>query len=240
MARMPRIIVPGQALHVIQRGNNRQVVFFADEDYQYYLDVLAENAANTGCQVHAYVLMTNHTHLLLTPASEESVSRMIQGIGRKYVRYINKMYRRSGTLWEGRFKSALIDSDRYLLTCSRYIELNPVRASMVNHPTEYRWSSHHGNALGRFDKSISSHEIYLKLGRSDEARQEAYRALFNMSIDVEDLELIREATQQCTVIGNDRFQEEIAQALRRRVVKLGHGGDRKSEEFGGISSVLTP
>ena len=125
MARMPRIIVPGQALHIIQRGNNRQAVFFADEDYQKYLEVLAENSVGTGCQLHAYVLMTNYIHLLLTPESEESVSHKMQGIGRKYVRYVNKMYRRSGTLWEGRFKSALIDTDRYLLTCSRYIELNP-------------------------------------------------------------------------------------------------------------------
>lgn len=240
MARMPRIIVPGQALHVIQRGNNRQAVFFADEDYQYYLDVLAENAANTGCQIHAYMLMTNHTHLLLTPASENSVSRMMQGIGRKYVRYINKIYRRSGTLWEGRFRSALVDSDRYLLTCSRYIELNPVRASMVNHPEKYRWSSYHGNALGKVDRCISPHDIYLTLGREDEARQEAYRGLFNTTIDAKELELIREATQQCTVIGNEKFQEEIAHALKRRVIKLGHGGDRKSEIFGEISSVLTP
>lgn len=146
---MPRIIVPGQALHVIQRGNNRQAVLFADEDYQKYLEVLAENAQSTGCQLHAYVLMTNHIHLLLTSESEESVSRLIQGIGRKYVRYINEVYRRSGTLWEGRFKSALIDSDRYLLTCSRYIELNPARAGMVNRPAEYRWSSYHVNGLGR-------------------------------------------------------------------------------------------
>jgi len=202
--------------------------------------VLAENAANTDCQVHAYVLMTNHTHLLLTPASEDGVSRMMQGIGRKYVRYINKMYRRSGTLWEGRFRSALVDSDRYLLTCSRYIELNPVRASMVNHPAKYRWSSYHGNALGKFDRCISPHELYLRLGRSDQARQEAYRCLFSVNIDAKDLELIRDATQQCIVIGNDSFQEEIAHALKRRVVKHGHGGDRKSEKFDEVSSVLTP
>lgn len=240
MARMPRIIIPGQALHVIQRGNNRQAIFFADEDYQYYLEVLAENAANTGCQVHAYVLMSNHVHLLLTPESEDSVSRLMQGIGRKYVRYINKMYRRSGTLWEGRFRSALVDSDRYLLTCSRYIELNPLRANMVNHPDEYRWSSYHGNAQGSVDKCISPHDIYLRLGRADEIRRDAYRELFNTTIDTKDLEFIREATQQCTVIGNDKFQEEIAHALKRRVVKLGHDGDRKSEVFGEASSVLTP
>lgn len=238
MARMPRIIVPGQALHVIQRGNNRQAVFFADEDYQKYLEVLTENATSAGCQLHAYVLMTNHIHLLLTPEHEAGVSRMMQGIGRKYVRYVNKMYRRSGTLWEGRFKSALIDSERYLLTCSRYIELNPVRAGMVNHPAEYRWSSYHANGLGVNGRSISPHNTYLRLGRSGPTRQAAYRALFDDAIDAKEIALIRDATQQCTVIGNTRFQEEITQALKRRVIKLGHGGDRKSEGFEAVSSVL--
>ena len=148
MARLQRIVVPGQALHIVQRGNNRQAVFFAEEDYLFYLDSLGRAAENTGCQIHAYVLMSNHVHLLVTPQSEEGPSRLMQSVGRSYVRYVNAAYRRSGTLWEGRFKSALIDSERYLLVCSRYIELNPVRARMVERPDDYRWSSYRANALG--------------------------------------------------------------------------------------------
>ena len=148
MARFPRIVIPGQALHIIQRGNNRQPCFFADDDYRYYLDSLKEAAVRCGAQVHAYVLMTNHVHLLLTPESVQTPSLLLQSVGRRYVRYVNHGYRRSGTLWEGRYKSTLIDSDRYLLTCSRYIELNPVRARMVGRPGDYIWSSFRSNTGG--------------------------------------------------------------------------------------------
>ncbi len=148
MARRPRMVIPGQPLHIVQRGNNRQAVFFAEQDYLTYLECLRDAAFQQGCWVHAYVLMTNHVHLLLTPTQETNLSRCIQAVGRKYVRYINGHYRRSGTLWEGRFKSAMIDSAQYLLACYRYIELNPVRANMVEHPQHYRWSSFHANAMG--------------------------------------------------------------------------------------------
>ena len=132
MARLPRIVIPGQALHLIQRGNNRQATFYADKDYRFYLECLQDASAHHGCAIHAYVLMTNHVHLLLTPRAERAASLLMQSVGRRYVRYVNHAYQRSGTLWEGRFKSTLIDSERYLLTCSRYIELNPVRAGMVD------------------------------------------------------------------------------------------------------------
>lgn len=231
MARLPRIIIPGQPQHVIQRGNNRQAIFFAEMDYLKYLDVLRCSAAAQKCHIHAYVLMTNHVHLLLTPDREDSLSLMMQAVGRQYVRYMNKQYRRSGTLWEGRFKSALIDSGRYFLTCSRYIELNPVRANMVKAPGDYRWSSYRVNAHGLKNSWIMPHKLYIALGETGEDRQSSYRALFQAHVDAESLQLIRESTRQNTIIGDGRFQDEIQAMLKRRVFKHGHGGDRKSEQF---------
>jgi len=224
-------VIPGYPLHVIQRGNNRQAVFYAEEDYLKYLETLRQSAEATDCHIHAYVLMTNHVHLLVTPAGKENLSIMMQSLGRHYVSYINRLYRRSGTLWEGRFKSALIDSERYLLTCSRYIELNPVRAEMVKGPGEYRWSSYRANGLGRNDDLVKPHSLYEQLGNTKESRQKAYRGLFRSHIGADTLQLIRENTQQNTIIGDSRFQEEIQVMLKRRVMKQRHGGDRKSEQF---------
>lgn len=231
MARLPRIVVPGQALHIIQRGNNRQPCFFADDDYRFYLDCLSDAARRHGAQMHAYVLMTNHVHLLLTPDRESTPPTLLQSVGRRYVRYVNQVYRRSGTLWEGRYKSTLIDSDRYLLTCSRYIELNPVRAAMVAHPGDYPWSSFRGNAAGAEGPNLSPHPLYLALGDSPAARGQAYRALFDRHLDSQAVRAIREATEAGAVLGNNRFKEEIEAVLNRRVVRLPHGGDRKSETF---------
>ena len=138
MPRRPRLILPGVPLHLIQRGNNRQLCFFADEDYQAYLGWLKEYAEKSGCAVHSYVLMTNHVHLLLTPETATSVGQLMKRLGQRYVQYVNRTYRRSGTLWEGRYRSCLTQEEDYLLACSRYIELNPVRANMVAHPADYR------------------------------------------------------------------------------------------------------
>lgn len=231
MARLPRIVVPGQALHIIQRGNNRQPCFFADEDYRYYLDCLKDTTTRFGGRLHAYVLMTNHVHLLLTPEFTETPAMMLQSVGRRYVRYINQVYRRSGSLWEGRYKSTLIDSDRYLLTCSRYIELNPVRARMVDNPGDYRWSSFVGNADGKLDPCLAPHAVYMALGQTPATRCQVYRALFDRHIESRDLAVIREATETGTVLGNDRFKNHIEKILRRRVGRESHGGDRKSGAF---------
>ncbi|MDJ0892576.1 MAG: transposase [Gammaproteobacteria bacterium] len=231
MARLPRIVVAGQPLHIIQRGNNRHVIFFADDDYHRYLGDLRLAARRCACAVHAYVLMTNHVHLLVTPEDTEGPSRMMQAIGRRYVRYVNQRYRRTGTLWEGRFKSALIDSDAYLLACSRYIELNPLRARMVRYPREYRWSSYPHNAYGATDAALSEHPLYRSLAASPEGRQAAYRALFEHDLDNAILNTIRSGTEKGDVIGNDQFRARIQQALQRQVVHLRHGGDRKSQAF---------
>jgi putative transposase len=142
MARLPRYTLPGQPQHVILRGNNRSIIFAADEDYRFFLDCLGDAATRHGCVIHAYVLMTNHVHLLITPEHEGSIGKALQSVGRRYVQYFNYTYQRTGTLWEGRYKATLIDSESYLLTCYRYIELNPVRADMVPHPRDYLWSSY--------------------------------------------------------------------------------------------------
>ena len=149
MARLPRLVIPGQPQHVIVRGNNRSEIFCVEADYRFYLEKLKLACEKHGCQVHAYILMTNHVHLLITPLEASSLSKTLQTLGRYYVQYFNYRYRRTGTLWEGRYKAALIDSDAYLLTCMRYIELNPVRAGMVADPSEYPWSSYPFNALGQ-------------------------------------------------------------------------------------------
>ncbi len=138
MARLPRLVLPGQPHHVIQRGNNRSAIFFNEADYHFYLECLGAAIATYKAEIHAYVLMTNHVHLLVTPSSGEAIGRVMQSVGRRYVRYVNTVYRRTGTLWEGRFRSSLIDSDRYLFTCMRYIELNPVRAGIAGSPQDYR------------------------------------------------------------------------------------------------------
>lgn len=151
MARPPRLEIPGVPLHVIQRGNNRAACFFGDIDRRFYLRCLAQSAVRRGCEIHAYVLMTNHVHLLVTPSEAGAVGAMLQDVGRRYVRVINTLHNRTGTLWEGRFKSSLVDTETYLLSCHRYIELNPVRAGIVTHPAAYPWSSYQHYAAGKIN-----------------------------------------------------------------------------------------
>ncbi len=231
MARMPRITCPGLPHHVIQRGNNRSAIFFDEKDRHVYLNGLGEAMQKYGCKLHAYVLMTNHAHLLLTPESESSISQMVQSLGRRYVRYINTTYHRSGTLWEGRFKSSVVQSERYLLTCYRYIELNPVRAGMVNLPQAYRWSSYARNGLGHKNKYIEPHKEYLRLGGDEKERCAAYRALFPHHINPEALREIRDSANRNLILGSDSFMNEVEARLKRRVRLYPHGGDRKSDKF---------
>ena len=233
MARLPRSVVSGQPVHVIQRGNNRQAAFFAAADYRRYMNSLSVAAERTVCAIHAYVLMTNHVHLLITPATPASLSQLMQAVGRRYVRYLNAAHKRTGTLWEGRFKSAVIDSDRYLLTCMRYIELNPVRARMVDEPGDYRWSSFASNALGESDPIITPHPLYEALADDPNARRVAYRSLFQGSGGIEEDALfsIRSGTEAGVPIGDNCFRARIGTLLNRRVEKLSHGGDRRGEQF---------
>ncbi len=231
MARLPRFVIPGQPQHVIQRGNNRGIIFTHDEDYRFYLKSLHDACAEHQCVVHAYVLMTNHVHFLMTPNLENSISKVMQSLGRRYVQYYNYTYCRTGTLWEGRYKATLIDSEQYLLTCSRYIELNPVRANMVRHPSEYPWSSYHYNALGKEDPLISPQLLYKRLGRSPGERQKTYRQLFRTRLAESAIEEIREATNKSWVLGSDRFKAKIEKLTARQTAPKARGGDRKSESY---------
>jgi putative transposase len=173
--------------------------------------------------------MTNHVHMLVTPMTTQGVSQMMQALGRRYVYYINKSYKRTGTLWEGRFKSSLIDSDGYLLTCMRYIELNPVRAAMVNHPGEYKWSSYHANAQGYKDSLIESHPLYSALGNTPSKRQHAYCELFRLHIDDELIHEIRESLNHELVLGRSHFKDRIEEITKRQV-RLGYPGRPSIEE----------
>lgn len=215
MPRRARLSVAGIPWHIIQRGNNRSVCFYAEEDYQFYLLHLKELADKFGCAVHAYVLMTNHVHLLLTPEKKESVSLLMKNLGQRYVQYINRTYRRSGTLWEGRYKSCLTQTEDYVLACYRYIELNPVRASMVDHPRDYNWSSYKTNAEGVVSDLIKPHDEYLKIDRNDNKRRKNYRGLFNAHIEQSIINDIRIATNGNYVLGNTYFKEQITEALGR-------------------------
>ena len=231
MARLPRLNIPGIPQHVIQRGNNKQASFFSDKDYAVYLDKLKLYSEKYSVAVHSYVLMTNHVHLLMTPETEKGVSQLMQSLGRSYVRYINQTYDRSGTLWEGRYKSTLVDSDNYFLTVSRYMELNPVRAGMVAHPAEYTWSSYQYNALGKPVELITRHFLYQGLAKTDKTRQKRYTALFDKIIPDYTLEEIRNSINRAWVLGDGRFKRQIEKQTGRRASPLARGGDRKSEEY---------
>lgn len=231
MPRRPREFVPGIPIHLIQRGNDRSVCFFTDRDYIIYLDKLRESSESHNVAIHSYVLMTNHVHLLCTPSDIYGPSRMMQGLGRYYVRYINSSYKRTGTLWEGRFKASIVNSEQYLLTVSRYIELNPVRAQMVEHPAEYPWSSFRHNALGKKIRLITPHPLYLSLGGTDKQRQHRYRALFDQQIPNYTLEEIRNATNKAWVLGNGKFKQQIEKQLGYALPPHPRGGDRKSKRY---------
>ena len=208
--------VAGLPVHIIQRGNNRQACFYAEADYQFFLHHLSELAKRFKCEVHAYVLMTNHIHLLLTPNLAGAPSWLMKLLAQRYVQYINKTYRRSGTLWDGRFRSGFVQDSRYLLACYRYIELNPVRANMVKHPIEYPWSSYAANAAGKSLPWLTPHGEYLALGSDEGKRQAAYRGLFESELDQQLLGDIRMSVHGGYVIGSSRFREEIENALKRR------------------------
>lgn len=229
MARLPRFFVPGQPLHIIQRGNNREPTFASDDDYHLYLECLKDAAATHGLAIHAYVLMTNHVHLLASPESETSLPKTLQSVGRRYVQYFNHTHGRTGTLWEGRYKATLIDTEPYLFTCMRYIEMNPVRAGMVDHPGDYPWSSYRANAQGDASELLTPHSLYRRLGKTVTERQAAYRQLFRAQLSKADVGAIREATNKAWALGNDRFRAKIETLSGRRASPLPKGRPRLSE-----------
>lgn len=209
MARRPRPDLAGIAQHVVQRGNNRMPCFLDDDDRQYYLQRLLEALPRFGCSLHAYVLMSNHVHLLLTPHEVGAVSRLMHTFGRNYAGLFNGRHGRTGTLWEGRYKACLVESSAYLLACSRYIELNPVRAWMVADPADYPWSSYRANALGHADPLLTPHGTVLALGPGEVARRERYRALFASAMPEGWVDDIRRHLRQQRAFGSDRFQARV-------------------------------
>ena len=195
MSRPLRICVPGIPLHVVQRGNNRQPCFLHHGDYRRYLRLIGKSADRYDVQIHAYVLMTNHVHLLITPGRSESASKLMQSLGSSYVRCFNRIHGRTGTLWEGRFRSFPIESEFYLFACYRYIELNPVRAGMVHAPEDYPWTSYHANALGAENALITPREEWTDLGRTDTERTDSYRMLFDTPMDDETITQLRDGVR---------------------------------------------
>ncbi len=209
MTRPPRLDIAGIPQHVVQRGNNRLPCFLDDEDRQRYLQCLRQALLRFGCQLHAYVLMSNHAHLLLTPHEMGALARLMHTFARNYAGLFNGRHQRTGTLWEGRYKACLVDSGRYFLACSRYIELNPVRAWMVAQPEDHPWSSYAANATGRVDPLLTPHPEYLALGADPTARASAYRALFADALPDELIAEIRSYLQQQKVLGTDRFRSWV-------------------------------
>lgn len=217
MARLPRLVVPNQPHHIIQRGNDRQLIFRDADDYAIFLVRLREAAKQYKVAIHAYVLMSNHLHLLASPSDQEGLSRMMQWVGRHYVPYFNKKYGRTGTLWEGRFRATVLDSERYFMVCSRYIELNPVRAGIVADPSEYPWSSH-GHHVGlKSDPVITDHPLYWALGNTPFEREAAYRGLCEQPLTGEDVRALSEATRKGWALGSEQFKFALEKNANRRV-----------------------
>jgi putative transposase len=223
MARLPRLSVPGYPHHVIQRGNNRQAIFSTPADYRLLLDLIVENAKKFDVDVHAYVLMSNHFHLLATPEAADGLPQMMQAVGRRYVRYFNDAQGRTGTLWEGRYKSTLIQTDRYLMACMAYIDLNPVRAGLVAQALDYPWSSH-GHYIGQqADRLITPHALYWELGNTPFAREAAYAELVNAGVGVEQQQALTKATLSGWALGEADFVKDLQKKTERRVNKVAAG-----------------
>ena len=223
MPRKPRVSLAGVAEHVIQRGNNRQAIFACEDDMKAYVTWLKQYSKKYKVAIHAWVLMTNHVHILCSPSSHSAISQMMQSLGRMYVMFFNKSYKRSGTLWEGRYRSCLVQNEEYLLVLYRYIELNSVRAGMVQDPSEYSWSSYQCNALGKQSDLLTAHPIYLSINEDAKLRQAAYRALFTHHVEPTLIEDIRKATNKGLALGRESFKFRVQTLSGRSVVERKRG-----------------
>jgi putative transposase len=226
--RQLRYFLPDIPQHVVIRGVDRQATFFAPDDYALFVEALGDSAHDSGCLMHAYVLMTNHVHLLLTPLEARSIPRLMQGLGRYYVQALNRRYQRTGPLWQGRYKACLVQADDYFLACQQYVELNPVRAGMVSDPAHYPHSSYRSHALGTYNALLTNHDCYNALGRSSIDRGIAYRRTFEATLDRPLVERIREMTNACRVLGNEKFTTQIEEMMQRRVRPAKMGRPKKS------------
>jgi len=219
MARQPRLTVPGYAHHIIQRGNNRQAIFTTSADYELLLDLLHEHAARQQVAIHGYVLMSNHFHLLATPETVEGIPRMMQAVGRRYVRTYNLRQQRTGTLWEGRYRSTLIQTERYLLACMAYIDLNPVRAGLVADPADYPWSSHHHYIGRRVDRLITPHGLYWEMGNTPFARDQSYGDMVRAGIGQDQQRALTDSALRGWALGEPDYVAELQRRTERRVAK---------------------
>lgn len=216
MARLPRVVLQGMPQHVIQRGTARCNIFHDDRDRRFFLACLTQASSTYRCDVHAYVLMTNHVHVLLSPRGEQGLSKMMQVVGTRYVQYFNSRYSRIGALWQGRYKASIVDSDGYFFICTRYIELNPVRAGIVRQPGEFPWSSYGHNVLGRTDPLVREHSLFDSLGHTPRDRRAAYAEMFAGVIDDRTLQMIRESANKGWALGDDEFRKRVEAATRRQ------------------------
>jgi putative transposase len=223
MARHPRLVLPNQPHHVIQRGNDRQLIFRDQEDYQRFLGWLKESARFYSVAIHSYVLMPNHLHLLATPADSEGLAQMMQKLGRFYVPWFNNKYERFGGLFQGRFRTSLVDSDRYFLACSRYIELNPVRAHLAASPLDYPWSSYAHHAGTRVDPIVTDHALYWALGNTPFQREAAYIDLAQQGLSSDELELINASVLKGQPLGSDTFKAELERKTKRQILPAKRG-----------------
>jgi len=231
MPRSARIVLPHTPHHIVQRGHNRQTVFVSDDDYNYYRENLIDFKREFGCRIYAYCLMTNHVHLIVDPGKNpESLSLLMKRIAGRQTRYVNKLEDRSGSLWEGRYKSSIISTEEYLPACSRYIELNPLRAGMVTDPAEYKWSSYGFKILGKKDLVVDLHPSYFALGKNEQERQKAYAEYVLGTVPEYEIKLIRDALQRGQLTGNDRFRIEIEKKFGVRISNKKPGRPRKAQE----------
>ncbi len=229
MPRQPRFWYPGAVLHVIQRGNNRTSVFVDDEDRVRYIDDLYDASCKHDVAIHAYVLMTNHVHLLASPSQAYAMPRMMQTVGRRYVGRFNRIHDRTGTLWEGRYRAAVVDTDPYFFACMRYVELNPVRAGIVETPAEFRWSSHRANAFGEPDALVTHHSAYAALGDAVPLRRDAYSRMFATPLSDKELDSIRDATQFQWALAGESARRTMEALTGRRTARLPMGRSRGDE-----------
>jgi putative transposase len=230
MPRTARIVLPHTPHHIVQRGHNRQTVFASDEDYKYYLENLITFKREFGCRVYAYCLMTNHMHLVVDPGkNSESLALLVKRLAGRQTRYINKLENRSGSLWEGRYKSSIISLKEYLPACCRYIELNPLRAGLVTDPADYRWSSYRAKVLGEHDPVVDFPPFYMALGDTEVEKQQAYKDYVLGTVPEKEIMFIREALQRGQLTGSDLFREEIEKKIGIRISNKKQGRPRKKK-----------
>jgi putative transposase len=231
MPRLNRIILAHAPHHIVQRGHNRQAVFVSDDDYNYYRENLIEFKREFDCRIYAYCLMTNHVHLVIDPGDNpESLSLLMKRVAGRQTRYVNKLEKRTGSLWEGRFKSSIIATREYLPACCRYIELNPLRAGMVTDPAAYRWSSYAAKVQGKRDMVVDSHPSYLSMGENEQERQKTYAEYVLGTVPEYEIKLIREALQRGQLTGSDRFRDEVEKKLGIRVSNKKPGRPKKQKK----------